>query len=402
MPRVSLTDKFVAAAKTEVGQADYFDAKCQGLVLRVSDSGLKTWCLFFTAPKTGKRARSTLGRYPPTSLADARTRALEANSHLDEGIDPRDVAAGAMTVSQLVSSYMAKHVRPNLRSAKAVERRFTKNVLPLIGGIELASLHRRDINRVIDNLVARDCPTETVRVFQDLRALLRWGAARGDIDRNPIDGMKMPTPPRPRERVLSEEEIAALWKALPSIQKSVSCQRIIKLCLLTGQRVGEVSGMRLSEIDLRARVWIIPSARSKNKHTHTVPLSVAAISIIEEARTDARGDVLFPDVVGKGSLRADAVSKTITKAEERIGIAHWTAHDLRRTAVTGMAKLGVSPIVLGHVINHRSVTRAGVTLAVYQQYDYAKEKREALELWAERLNAIIEGSAKVLSLRGAR
>jgi integrase len=401
MPRVSLTDKFVAAAKTVVRQTDYFDAKCQGLVLRVSDSGLKTWCLFFTAPKTGKRARSTLGRYPQTTLADARTRALEANAYLDGGLDPRDVATGAMTVAQLVASYIAKHVRPNLRSAKAVERRFTKNVLPLIGGIDLASLHRREVNRVIDSLVARDCTTETVRVFQDLRAMFRWAAARGDLDRNPMEGMKMPTPPRPRERVLSEEELATLWKALPSIQKSVSCQRIIKLCLLTGQRVGEVSGIRMSEIDLRTRVWTIPSARSKNKHTHTVPLSAAAISVIEEARSDARGDVLFPDDAGKGSLRADAVSKTITKAQERIGIAHWTAHDLRRTAVTGMAQLGVAPIVLGHVINHRSVTKAGVTLAVYAHYDYAKEKREALELWAERLAGIVGSGAAVIPMRRA-
>jgi integrase len=250
-------------------------------------------------------------------------------------------------------------------------------------------------------LVARDCTTETVRVFQDLRAMFRWAAARGDLDRNPMEGMKMPTPPRPRERVLSEEELATLWKALPSIQKSVSCQRIIKLCLLTGQRVGEVSGIRMSEIDLRTRVWTIPSARSKNKHTHTVPLSAAAISVIEEARSDARGDVLFPDDAGKGSLRADAVSKTITKAQERIGIAHWTAHDLRRTAVTGMAQLGVAPIVLGHVINHRSVTKAGVTLAVYAHYDYAKEKREALELWAERLAGIVGSGAAVIPMRRA-
>jgi len=157
----------------------------------------------------------------------------------------------------------------------------------------------------------------------------------------------------------------------------------------------------MSEIDLRTRVWTIPSARSKNKHTHTVPLSAAAIPVIEEARSDARGDVLFPDDAGKGSLRADAVSKTITKAQERIGIAHWTAHDLRRTAVTGMAQLGVAPIVLGHVINHRSVTKAGVTLAVYAHYNYAKEKREALELWAERLAGIVGTGAAVIPMRRA-
>ena len=123
--------------------------------------------------------------------------------------------------------------------------------------------------------------------------------------------------------------------------------------------------------------------------------------MIEEASADARGQILFPDDVGKGSLRADAVSKTITKAQERVGIEHWTAHDLRRTAVTGMAQLGVAPIVLGHVINHRSVTKAGVTLAVYAHYDYAKEKREALELWADRLAGIVGSAAAVVPMRRA-
>ena len=103
-------------------------------------------------------------------------------------------------------------------------------------------------------------------------------------------------------------------------------------------------------------------------------------------------------------MRADAVSKTVTHAQDRIGIDHWTSHDLRRTAVTHMAKLGVSPIVLGHVINHRSVTKAGVTLAVYQQYTYAKEQREALDLWADRLAGIVaqERVAEVVPLASCR
>ena len=132
------------------------------------------------------------------------------------------------------------------------------------------------------------------------------------------------------------------------------------------------SGMRAGELDLKARTWTLPASRSKNKHAHTVPLSDAAIGVIEEALADACDDRLFPRRCRQGGSGADAVGRTIRVAQERFGIAPWTAHDLRRTAVTGMAKLGVSPIVLGHVINHRSVTKAGVTLAVYPQYDYAR------------------------------
>ena len=111
MPRLSLTDRFVAGAKSKTPQTDFFDAKTLGLVLRVSASGVKAWNLFYTSPKTGKRTRTTLGRYPRTSLADARTRALEAMAHVDEGIDPRDVAGGAMTVQQLVR-LLRRQARP--------------------------------------------------------------------------------------------------------------------------------------------------------------------------------------------------------------------------------------------------------------------------------------------------
>jgi integrase len=322
---------------------------------------------------------------------------LEAKALVDDGIDPRDLASGVLSVRQLVESYLAKHVRPNLRSARAVERRLSKNMLPLIGGLAVSALHKRDINRVLDSVAARDCLVEPARVFQDMRALFRWAVARGDLDHNPMEGMRTPQASKPRERVLSDEEVRALWQALPeALPRSEAVQQIIKLCLLTAQRVGEVSGMHRNELDLDAGVWTIPAARSKNKRRHTVPLSAGAMAIIA-----TRGDhYLFPNDEGTGPLSGHAVAKTIRLAQERFGLAHWTAHDLRRTAVTNMAKLGVSPIVLGHVINHISVTKAGVTLSVYSQYDYAKEKREALELWADRLEAIVAGTgANVVRLK---
>lgn len=402
MPRVDLTDRFVAGAKA----GDYFDAKTAGLNLRVSPNGVKSWFAVYTSPKDGKRARVTLGRYPQTSLARARMLAIEARGHADEGLDPRDVSASqaaAMTVRQLVVSYLEKHVRPNLRSAAAIERRFAKNVLPLIGELALADLHRREVSRVVDPILARKRPVEAARCFEDMRAVFRWGVARGDLDHNPAEGMRKPGEAKPRERILSDDEIGTLWRALPAaLPRSKSCQRIIKLCLVTAQRVGEVSGMRLSEIDLDAKLWSIPGSRTKNKHAHAVPLSDPALATIEEALADVGdSDFVFPNEEGIGPLPAHAVAKTITKAQDRLGLPHWTAHDLRRTAVSQMAALGVAPIVLGHVINHRSVTKAGVTLSVYSHYAYDRERRDALDRWAERLAAIVSNTApaKVLPIR---
>ena len=405
MPTIVLTDRFCAAAKSRNGQIDYHDATVPGLALRVTEHGRRSWCFHFRSPRDGKRARATIGTYPSTSLAAARGKALEARQHVEAGSDPRLMLAGqataGMTVAALVESFLADPERAALRSKDEIERRLRRNILPIIGEIKLAELRRRDVRNVTDAMLRRGVKVEATRVFEDVRAMIRWAVQNEYLDANPLDGMTKPAEPTSSNRVLSDDEIRTLWNGLPkALAKSVQCQQIIKLCLVTGQRVGEVAGMTRAELDLKAREWRLPGSRTKNAAAHTVPLSDLALSIIEEAIADAgKGSAIFP--CGKGSLSPVAVARTILRANdtERFGIASWSAHDLRRTALTGMARLGIAPIVLGHVANHRTTTRAGVTLAVYSQYTYDKEKRAALDLWADRLEAIIKRGAAVLPMR---
>jgi integrase len=395
--KVLLTDKFCQTVKAPEKRDDYYDSKISGLVFRVTPHGVKTFTLLYTPPGGG-RGRLNLGHYPHLPLARARTLALEHLSLLEEGNDPRHGGGGARTVATLAADYVRKRIH-TLRTVKAVERRLLKNVVPIIGGMPIEQVHRRDINRVLDAVLDRDATIEARRVFEDTRAMFRWAVERGDLDHSPTDGMRPPAVSKARERVLSDTELHTLWGILPkALPRSKNVQHIIKLCLLTGQRVGEVAGMRRDELDLEAGIWTIPSSRSKNKRAHTVPLSAAAMKVITSVLD---GDYLFPGEHGVGALPVYTAGCAIRRAQGRFGIAQWTAHDLRRTAVTNMAKLGVSPIVLGHVINHVSVTKAGVTLSVYSQYDYAKEKREALDLWAAHLEAIVRGGAKVLPMRRA-
>jgi integrase len=417
--RVALTDRFCAGAKAKGAiQADYFDEGTPGLALRVTEKGSKAWCFVYTSPKDDKRARLTLGRYPQTTLARARTLALEAKGHLDQGKDPRDVLAAedasAMTVSTLVPLYLEKPHRKTgkpRKSVKEIERRFNVNVVPVIGSVKLADLHRRDVTRVLAPIIKRKRPVEAARVFEDTRAMFRWAVGQGYLDRNPVEGMEPPATSQPRERVLTDDEIRILWDGLlKSLARSTACQCIVKLCLVTAQRVGEVAGMRPDELDLKAATWTIPGSRTKNGQTHAVPLSPLAIELVSDALTDNDAKFVFPNPDGDGALPASAVARTITRAHEpddarplgRFGIPHWTAHDLRRTAVTQMSKLGVAPIVQAHVVNHISVTKATVLSKHYDHYDYAKEKRAALELWADRLAGIVgaKPSAAVLPLRG--
>jgi integrase len=401
MPKVLLTDRFCAHAKPQAGQdrTPYRDTTTKGLELLVSDK-TKAWYYRFDSPKDSKRAVLKIGSYPSTLLGAARTKALEAKGAVDDGVDPRDMGRSVeMTVADLVTSYLDKHVRPKLKSARHMELRLAANVLPAIGTLRLADLHRRDINRVLDPIMARNCPTQARLVFQDMRAMLRWAVSRGDLDRSPMEGLDRPSTDKPRERVLSDDEIRVLWAGLPdALPKSKTCQRIIKLCLVTGQRVGEVAGMTRAELDLAGRSWSLPGSRTKNGHGHLVPLADLAMAIIGEALADA-GNSPFVFPCGSGSLAPTAVARTIVRAHEpskkrplgRFGVAHWTAHDLRRTALTGMARLGVSPTVLGFVANHRTMTRGGVTMGVYVHYTYEAEKRQALDLWADRLQAIVAG-----------
>lgn len=415
MPTVTLTDRFCTGAKPLAGKrTDYFDAVAQGLALRVTEQGHRSWCFHFRSPRDGKRARATIGAYPATSLAAARGKALEARGHLDAGQDPRLVLAGqataGMTVAGLVEAYLADPERAALRSKAEIERRLRRNVLPVIGGVKLAELRRRDVRNITDPMLRRGVKVEATRVFEDMRAMVRWAVQNEYLDVNPLDGMGKPAEATSSDRVLSDDEVKTLWNGLPTaLARSIQCQQIIKLCLVTAQRVGEVAGMTVAELDLKTKEWRLPGERTKNGAAHVVPLSDLALDIIKEALADAGENATHVFPCGDRSLSPVAVARTILRANEitkerplgRFGIGPWSAHDLRRTALTGMARLGVAPIVLGHIANHRTTTRAGITLAVYVQHTYGAEKRQAVDLWADRLRAINigPGAAAIVPLR---
>jgi integrase len=221
--------------------------------------------------------------------------------------------------------------------------------------------------------------------------MTRWATGRGIFDHDPLAALNSPATVKARDRVLSEHEIATLWHRLPEVFQRPATRLALMLILVAGQRPGEVAGMAKTEIDLAARLWRLPAERSKNKRPHDIPLSDTAIAIIREA-IEASGENphVFPMRDGR-PMDSNNLGERVRDTQACFGLANWTPHDLRRTALTHMGKLGISPLVRAHVANHRTVTKAGVTLGVYDHYDYGAEKRQALDLWAERLQAIIGG-----------
>lgn len=412
MPQVELTDRFCQAAKSEGRpQTDYFDAIVKGLCLRVGSGGTKSFFQVYSRPADGKRAWLKLGTYPELTLAIARQKARDARGAVSEGADPvaeKKALAASQTVADLVDNYLARQVATK-RSATEIGRRLNKNLKDMIGPIRLSDLHRRDLTRCIDAVKDRGAGTEANRLFEDIRAMVRWARGRGDLDENLTEGMRKPTETTERARVLTADEIRTMWHALPDADMRESTRRIIRLCLVTGQRVGEVSGMTRQEIDLDVALWTIPPDRAKNGRQHVVPLPAMAVAIIREQLADAQAlaerkdrkaaPFVFPGPGGRAAVTAASVPKAV-KREETVkrgattilGIAPWTPHDLRRTAATGMEEIGISPFVVGHVLNHSSATRATVTSRVYARYDYEREKREALECWAKRLQSVLDPS----------
>jgi integrase len=425
MPQVELTDKFCQSAKPLDGrQTDYFDTVVRGLCLRVSPAGARTWNLLYTRPSDDKRARMKIGRYPEIPLGGdkgARQRAKDARAAVGYGTDPiaeKRAQAASQSVADLVENYLVRHAATK-RSGDEIARRLRKNVKDVIGDVKLSALHRRDVTKCIDAVKDRGADIEANRLFEDIRAMVRWARGRGDLDSNLVEGMRRPTETVERDRVLSTDEISTVWLALPKADMRESTRRIIRLCLVTAQRVGEVAGMARNEVDLEKKRWTIPAERSKNKREHVVPLSDMAIEIINEQVADAMEladrksrkvpAYVFPAPGGRAAVGGASVPKAVKRQEITnrgasviMGVEPWTPHDLRRTAATHMEELGISPFIIGHVLNHVSATKASITSRVYARYSYEKEKRAALDLWASRLARIVDADGRVAPLKAIR
>jgi integrase len=213
---------------------------------------------------------------------------------------------------------------------------------------------------------------------------------QGIADTNPVIGTSTQKE-RPRDRVLSPAELRTIWNALPDDHYGA----IMKLLAVTGQRAGEIAGLRWSEVDLERGTIMLPGERTKNHRPHLVPLPQAARTIIEARPRRPGRDLIFGLAEGPFSNWSDSKQRL----DEKIALPHWTPHDLRRTAATMMAELGIQPHIIESVLNHVSGFRAGVA-GTYNRFLYEAEKRQALNLWAEHLLAIVKGhTAPVVPLK---
>jgi integrase len=404
-----LTDVQIKKLTTPTARREVPDGKITGLYLVLQPSGAKSWALRYRA--AGKPTKLTLGPYPTLDLANARRRAQEALGDVASGKNPaaekkaareaqKAASSTADRVETVAASFIDKYVKRNVGEswAREAERLLTKEINPKFGCKRLGEVKKSDIHDLLDEIVDRGAPIVANRTLAVFRRLCNWAVERGVVDASPCDKIKAPAAEESRDRVLSDDEVRLAWTAFERLGWPFG--QIAQLLLLTGARRDEIASGRWSEIDLEAKTWTIAKERSKNGVAHEIPLSDAAIAILKQLpRIGDRKDALIFSTTGltavSGFSRAkDAIDNVILAARgAEVGAPdRWTFHDLRRTAASGMAGLGIAPHVVEAVLNHRSGTIKGVA-AVYNRYSYATEKRQALDAWARRLEAIVTGAA---------
>ncbi len=395
MPQKRLTAAAVERIKPpSTGRVEYFDAMLPAFGLRVTERGHKSWIVFFRVG--GRQRRLTLGSYPALTLADARKGARDALRQAAEGIDPADdrkrrkAERSSNKFAAVAADFVEKHAKRRNRSWAQTDRLIKKELLPAWGQRPIASIARRDMLDLLDQIIDRGSPALANKVLGTAKTLFYWALDRDIIDANPIARIKPPAPVVRRERTLNDDEILALWSAWEKMEHPHG--RFLQMLLVTAQRRSEVANMRWKDVNVENQLWTIPAEFNKSGRTHEVPLSPFAVEIIQ-GLPRTHEEWLLPTRVGKP---ISGFTPCKQRAVELSAIADWRFHDLRRTAATNMARLGVPVHTISRVLNH---VEGGVT-SIYNRHSYLPEKRHALETWSRKLVSLIQSpESNVLALR---
>jgi integrase len=394
---MKFTQRRIETLQCPAGAKDalVFDDEQRGLGVRVTASGRKSYLAQYTV--RGQKRRIPIGSCSAISLAAARAAVQEILGRVAGGRDPaierkaaalearRKAADEALTLGALLEQWSALHLterreRYATEAVRAIKYAFAGHLKS-----PADTLDRAAVVRILDGLAKDGRVAMASRTAAYGRACYHWAVKRGSLASNPFQDLPL-APIAKRERVLTDEELRAVWEATAG---PGPFNAIVRMLILTGQRREEVAGMTWGEIASDLSTWTIPASRAKNGVAHIVPLPLQAQAILKSAHGMAKGNELELVFRGRGGA-FNGFSKAKTTLDEESSVTGWRLHDLRRTMATGLQKLRVRLEVTEAVLNHVSGSRAGI-VGVYQQHDWADEKRAALTSWGERVEAIVEG-----------
>lgn len=380
-------------------RTSYHSASVPGLTLEIMPTGKRTWRFRYRTlgGRSGETRAYTIGDGNSIKFGEAIDKAREVKAAVQlEGRDPhkeRSVRGG--TFGHLFEDWLERHAKPKKKSWAHDEGLYQRHVRSRLGNKPAVDIKRADVGHVLDDIARSATGTQANRAQSLISAVLNWAVNEGRLEHSPTFRLPKRAMEVPRERVLNPDEIRTFWKGLDEGPMGVEIVRILSLAILIGQRRSEIAEARKSELLLDGdnSVWVIPGSRTKNGLIHRVPLPNAAAKIFASAVATSRTPFVFP---GRGStehaISPHAVTRAMARLTLEIGIENATVHDLRRTVGTNLARLGVSKDIRARILNHVDGARS-VTDAVYDQQEFASEKRAALELWEVELKRIVTQSS---------
>ena len=285
-------------------------------------------------------------------------------------------------VEDLLETFVEQRLCQN-RSGAEIGRLLRREVGKAWVGRSIHEITKRDVVEAVSVIEQRGAPVAANKALKSIKTFLRWCVGRAILDQSPAEGVPTPAKEVARDRVLSDEELARVILAAREIDDRYA--GIVELLALTGQRREEVARLGWEELDFSRRIWIIPKERTKNAKPHIVHLSDEAIAVLE--RRPKHGAHVFALDAGKPFQKFSVAKR---KLDAVSGVTGWRLHDLRRTCVSGMARLGVTPHVADKILNHQSGTISGVA-AVYQRHEFLRERKDALERWGAHVGKTVSG-----------
>jgi integrase len=386
IPRLRLTKSVIDDLAVLSKDTVYWDAGLPGFGVKVTPKGRKVFIVMYRLAGAGSRLRKyTIGPYGRITLPMARAQAQKIFAARLDGRDPAEEKKQSRRrlvvdrIDDLIERFIQEHVS-RVGTSKRLTNLLRRDVIPYWGTKSIHEIKKRDVSDLV-SLIAQRNAHASHRLLKTLKTFFKWCVGRAVIDFSSAEGLSSGYRETSRDRVLTDQELAAI--ILGARQMPHPYGGIVEFLALTGQRREEVAQLKRDELDENSRTWAIPGSRTKNKKAHIVHLSELAWRVV--AKTP-EGDLVFGTSRGK---RFQAFGKGKRALDKLSRINGWRLHDLRRTIVSGMARLGVPPHVADKILNHQAGTISGVA-AVYQRHDFLAERKEALDRWGAHVEHIVK------------
>jgi integrase len=374
MPRIKMTKSNIDALPIGKSDVVYWDVGRPGFGVKVTPKGRKVFVVLYRTGGAGSRLRKyTIGPYGRVTLHQAQVAAQKVFTAKLEGRDP---AGEKREAKRRVDADVSQR-----RSGGEISRLLRREIGKAWGSRSIHEITKRDVVEVITAIEQRGAPIAANKALKTLKTFLRWCVGRAVLDQSPADGIPLPAKEVSRDRVLVDDELARVIIAARKIGGPYG--GIVELLALTAQRREEVARASSDELDIGQRIWTLPKGRTKNGKPHIVHLSNEAIVVLN--RASKIGSFVFSL---DGAKPFQEFSRAKRELDELSGVKDWRLHDLRRTCVSGMARLGIPPHVADKILNHQAGTITGVA-AVYQRHDFLAERKDALEQWGAHVRKIL-------------